>query len=95
MKNRTLLVLLFVIGFVGINACGDKQKMKALKEENKALEAMLKNNPPQGGTKTVIATATAHVTVTSLNTSNTTTTAGTTTVTVSGTNTSTGTAARE
>ena len=99
MKNRTLLVLLLTIVFVGATSCGDDSANHNLAAENAALRAALAQRAAQGPssvnvTVTQIATAVANITVTSASSSTDTSSNGVTVV-YTVTSSSTGTAVRQ
>jgi hypothetical protein len=98
-KNRTLLLVLLAVGFVGATSCGNDNQTAQLQAENAALRAALAQQAANGGsaatnvTVVQVATAVANVTVTSVNAS--VTTSGQTTVVYTVTSSSTGTAVRQ
>jgi hypothetical protein len=90
LKNRTLLLLLLTVGFVGATSCGNDSSNQSSQLDNAAMQAALANRGKGNVnvTQTVIATSVANVTVTAVNSHSST---GTVVYTVTATNSSTAT----
>jgi len=71
-KNRTLLLVLFAVGFVGATSCGQDNTAQQLASENAALRMALAQRATAAGagtaTLTQIITSVANVTVTASST---------------------------